>query len=542
MTSAETGAVTHDYRDESGALLFQVVRKPNKVFRQRRPDGRDGWVWNLQGVRLVLYRLPELLAADPAEPVFVVEGEKDVDGLRALGFAATTNPQGPGKWLAEYSVALRGRQVVAIPDNDGAGRSHMEEVARSVYGLGIPVTVLVLPGLPPKGGVSDWIAAGGTGDGLRRLVSETQPWTPARSVIAAARACVVTMADVRPERVDWLWPGRIPRGKITLLEGDPGLGKSTVAYDLAARLSSARPMPGLATPATAADAIIISHEDGLGDTVRPRLEAAGADLRRVHAVKGFGLDGTERLPVLPADVPIIEAIVEQHAAALLIIDPLFAYLGSEIDTFKDHDVRAALVTLAAMAERTRVAVLIVRHLNKRSGGPAIYRGGGSIGIIGLARSGLLVAPDPDDSAGRVLASVKNNLATGIPSMRWRLVPEDNGAARVEWLGLSSHTAETLLANCEGEPEERSALDEACAFLKDALAGGEVEVQEVRRRAAQAGVTGHLGAGEAADRRPAPQARLLRPVRVVPARRGRGGDGEVGALRSSRDARLRQPRG
>jgi hypothetical protein len=121
---------TYDYRDEGGTLRFQVVRlRDPKSFRQRRPDGRGGWIWNLEGVAPLLYRLPELLAADPTEWVFIVEGEKDVDTLWALGLVATTNPGGAGKWRPEFNRWLVGRRVVLLPDNDAPGKNHMEMIA-----------------------------------------------------------------------------------------------------------------------------------------------------------------------------------------------------------------------------------------------------------------------------------------------------------------------------------------------------------------------------------------------------------------------------
>jgi hypothetical protein len=476
----------YEYRDERGALLFQVVRGPGKRFRQRQPDGLDGWTWNLANVRRVLYRLPELRAADSGAEVYVVEGEKDVETLRRLGLVATTNPQGAGKWRPELSEPLRGRDVVILPDNDDPGRRHADGVARLLDGLARRIRIVVLPGLPAKGDVTDWIAGGNTVEHLRELVAAT-------SAVGAASgqpsATVVTLADVEPEQVEWLWAGRIPRGKLTLLDGDPGLGKSTVAYDIAARVTRGLPMPGETVGVTAADVVIMTHEDGLADTIRPRLGAADADLRRVHAIQDIPTGaGGARLPVLPEDLRAIVAAVEARAAALLVIDPLFAYLASEVDSFRDHDVRAALAPLAAAAERSRVAVLVVRHLNKRAGGPAIYRGGGSIGIIGLARSGLVVASDPDDPSIRILASVKNNLCPPAPSLRWRLVGNGEGVARVEWLGTSEHKADALLSDPADMSDERSALREACDFLRDLLGGGEQSAADVFKRGREAGVS------------------------------------------------------
>ena len=155
----------YDYTDEKNSLLFQVVRiepGPNghkKTFRQRRPDGKGGFIWNMDGVQKVLYRLPEVLQA---ELVLIPEGEKDVDNLRELGFTATTSPGGAEKWLEDYNKALAGRDVVLPPDKDEPGRKHIEKIAKSLKGIAKSVKVLELPGLPDKGDVSDWIEAGGT--------------------------------------------------------------------------------------------------------------------------------------------------------------------------------------------------------------------------------------------------------------------------------------------------------------------------------------------------------------------------------------------
>ena len=173
-----------DYPDENGNLLFQVCRLAAKGFRQRRPDGKGGWVWSLKAdkkrglpeVRRVLYRLPELLGSKGT--VFLPEGEKHVDALRALGLRATTNSGGAGKWRSGYCEHLRGEDVVVLPDNDKVGQEHAEKVAAALQGTAASVRVLPLPGLGPKGDVINWLAAGGNKEQLLALAADTAPWVP----------------------------------------------------------------------------------------------------------------------------------------------------------------------------------------------------------------------------------------------------------------------------------------------------------------------------------------------------------------------------
>ncbi len=173
----------YDYHDEGGELLFQSVRfEPGddgarKKFRQRQPDGRGGWEWNLKGVRLVPYRLPDLYAASVDRPVYVVEGEKDVESLHAIGMLATTNPMGAGKWKSEYNDYFAGRHIIVFPDNDDPGRKHAQAIARSLAGVAASVKVVELPGLSLKQDITDWLQAGGTKEALLKLVLAAAAWT-----------------------------------------------------------------------------------------------------------------------------------------------------------------------------------------------------------------------------------------------------------------------------------------------------------------------------------------------------------------------------
>ncbi len=168
-------AETYGYTDEHGNLLFEVVRLEPKSFRQRRPDGKGGWIWSLNGTRRVLYRLPEVLSA---ESVLVLEGEKDVESARSLGLVATCNPGGAGKWREEYSESLRGKRIAIIADADEAGRKHAQQVATSLYGKVESLKVVELPGTSKD--LSEWLAAGGTRRSLEGFIEEFVPeWTPA---------------------------------------------------------------------------------------------------------------------------------------------------------------------------------------------------------------------------------------------------------------------------------------------------------------------------------------------------------------------------
>jgi hypothetical protein len=180
-----------------------------------------------------------------------------------------------------------------------------------------------------------------------------------------AAAFVVRMADVKRERVEWLWPGRIPRGKLVLLDGDPDLGKTTVALDLAARITRGHSMPDDTVGGAPGNVLLMMAEDGLADTIRPRLDAAGADLNRVFALRGIPApNGGERLPMLPDDGDMIRAEVERFAALAVFLDPLFAYVSPVCNIFRDQDVRRALQPLVRIGEDSGCAVIVLRHLNK----------------------------------------------------------------------------------------------------------------------------------------------------------------------------------
>ena len=288
---------TYDYRNAAGELVSQAVRKHPKDFFQRRPDGNGGWIKNLQGVERVPYRLPELLAADPGAIVFIPEGEKDCDRLAALGLVATCNAMGAGKWRPAAGEHFSGRRVVVLPDNDSPGRKHGQDVAKSLSGVAASVKVIELPGLPDKGDVSDWLSAGGTVDELVKLAEAAAEWVAGQQAHDETPALdpdkyttgtpeIVMASTLTRKEVSWLWPGRIPLGKLTLLVGDPGLGKSLLTLDLASVVSAGLTWPDGSAGVTPSGVVLLSAEDGLEDTIVPRLDAAGANRERIGILKG----------------------------------------------------------------------------------------------------------------------------------------------------------------------------------------------------------------------------------------------------------------
>lgn len=259
-------------------------------------------------------------------------------------------------------------------------------------------------------------------------------------------------SDVKAQKIDWLWKGFLPSGRVVILEGDPGLGKSTVAIDMCARLTTASAMPldapGVPVPC---GAVYVSLEDSPEDTLAPRAICCGADMARIRFISE--IDGLT--PTIPRDIGLIEMAVRSVGARLLVLDPLVGMLEpGKTDSHRDQDVRRALAPLSAMAQRNNLCVLIIRHLNKSHSGNAKYRGGGSIGIGAAARASFLVAKIPD-SEECAMVPVKENLAKARHGLRFTIREESitGGieSTRIDWLGHCHLTADQLSSPPKNNP-------------------------------------------------------------------------------------------
>ncbi len=294
---------------------------------------------------------------------------------------------------------------------------------------------------------------------------------------------LVCLSNVKPEPINWLWPGRIAKGKITFIAGHPGLGKSQITASIAATVSTGGLWPADDVSADPGDVLILSAEDGLADTIKPRLIAAGADTNRIEAIEAVRVGDQSRPFSLKMD---LERLTE-HKASLLILDPLTAYLGG-VDSHKNAEVRAFLAPLSDFAEKTEMAVVCVSHLNKSSGNQAVLRVSGSMAFVAAARAVYVVTEDPHDDSRRLFLPLKNNLGPDQGGLAFRIEskePEPNVVtSAVAWepeaINLSVNEALELV-----DAEERSAVDDAKEFLETLLIDGPCTVSKIEEEAKNA---------------------------------------------------------
>jgi len=309
-----------------------------------------------------------------------------------------------------------------------------------------------------------------------------------RGVKARPVPCLIDLTTVTPRPVEWLWPGRLAKGKLTELVGEPNLGKTLISTDIAARLSIGGLWPD-GSPAPKGRTILMTSEDGIDDTIVPRLIAAGADLAMVRVLRmARHADGDRPVTLDKVGLDTLEQAVREFDAALLIIDPLSAYLGST-DTHRDAAVRGILTPFADLLDRTGVACLGLLHPPKQVTN-VVYFASGSGAFTAQARVVLAVAKDDadDTEARRLLLKIKGNLFGDVPTLAYRVVVRDGQTAALEWEPdpVEGVTARDVLGLRE-EREERSARKRAREFLREFLGDGAKYVQDVSAHAAANGI-------------------------------------------------------
>ena len=314
---------------------------------------------------------------------------------------------------------------------------------------------------------------------------------------------VVRLSDLESRPIEWLWPGRIAHGKLSVLVGDPSVGKSQLTADIASRVTTGRGFPVVTSwgdivseskQTTPGSVLLIAGEDDPRDTILPRLEAAGADVSKVALIEGeetTDKDGNVSVATLSirSAVPKIEDLVDQIGdVKAIIIDPISMYLG-KTDSHNNSDIRAALDPIVRLATRKGIALICVSHLNKGNGQNAMYRVTGSLGLPAAARSVFIIGRDPADEEGstrRLFLPVKNNLAeegVGLEfSIRRVSTAQGVETSKVEWSEKAAKTVASEILGSTKETEDSSALEDATRFLKLELFDGWVESKELQKRA------------------------------------------------------------
>ena len=285
---------------------------------------------------------------------------------------------------------------------------------------------------------------------------------------------VIKYSDVELQQVQWLWHPYIPFGKLTIIQGDPGEGKTTLALRLAAACATGNPLPGMESMEPF-NVIYQSAEDGMGDTIKPRLMEAGADLDRVLSI----VEDKKQLSLLDER---IEKAIQEHNARLMILDPIQGYIGSRVDINRANEIRTVLKSVSSVAERTGCAVVLIGHLNKASGTSSAYRGLGSIDFRAAARSVLLIGRLKSDPTVRVIVHDKSSLAPEGKSLAFALGDEEG----FRWLeGYEGISAEELLCGFTAETKTAAAEE----LIRSMLAGGgEVLSETVFQAAQQKGIS------------------------------------------------------
>ena len=513
----------HIYPDESGVVLFAVGRyeyqnsdgsyvlkdnKHKKTFRQKRPDPdrRGKWINNIDGVRVVPYKLPELIKAIANDhSIAIVEGEAKVDLLWSWNVPATCNAGGAGKWKPEHSAFLRGADVVIIPDNDDPGRNHADLVGASLQGIAKSVRVLELPGLPLKGDIVDWAQQGGTVEKLYDLSKrEAKRWTPRVKAEQQAPEGADTLesiraSDVKMKALVWMWMNRFALGKLGILAGLPDQGKGLILCYIAAQITrrDRESWPCNEGVAPEGNVTLLTAEDDPADTVVPRLAAAGANLTRVHIVKMVHTGKKRRMFSLITDLELLRRkIAEIGGVVLVLIDPVSAYMGhGKIDNYRTTDVRAVLAPLVELARELRISMIGIMHFNKKTDVTnALLRISDSLAYGAAARHVYGVVDDAENKR-KLMVRAKNNLSANTVdkalAYHFSVCPdvgkdEDTGetisAPYIIWELKHIDVTATEAMAAANENKSPVTRDTAKKFLLKILANGPVPKKEIEEAA------------------------------------------------------------
>jgi DNA polymerase len=484
------------YEDTGGRPYLRVNRTTkHKFFQEYWGEGK--WVLGKPAGGPIPYRLPQLLAAKPDEVVVIAEGEKDADTAVNLGFIATCNPGGAGKFTAELAPWLHGKEhVIICEDNDDAGRQHVIKVTAALHGKVPDIRIARFTDLPNKGAdLSDWAAMGYTReDLLARATPAPEP------TVEAIRA-----SEIEQTAVEWVWPDRFAVGKLGIIAGLPDVGKGLLFNFIMAIITQGAQWPCGEGTAPQGNVLLLTAEDDLSDTVVPRLIAAGANRERIQILKMVptnvnGRDG-KRMFSLVTDLHMLrQKIQEMGAVRAVLIDPLTAYLGvKQIDSFRTTDVRAVLAPLVEMATEMRVLILVIMHFNKKIDVTnVLLRISDSLAFGATSRHCYAVVDDAENRR-TLMVKGKNNLAPkDQKALAFSVNVRNTGTDRktgkpitAPYITFSDEYVDVTASEAMQAASESKApttRNNAKVFLEDLLAGNPMESTEVEEAGEANGIS------------------------------------------------------
>ena len=402
----------YDYHSADGELLYQKIRRADKSFTQRRPDGKGDWIWNRKGISPTLYNLPAVIAADT---VYIAEGEKDADTLCSLGYVGTSGEDGAGrtKWKNEYTEALRGKTMYVLFDNDAPGHEHGIRTAEALCGVAKSVKLLDLlkafPHLPEKGDISEVRKAAGddvTRKGLEALVADTPEYQLQSN--DGFLSCFKTLDEFTEEEATWLIPGWIPEGQLTLMAADGGIGKTTVWCNILTALSSGTRC--ILDPAghtrKSMKVAFLTTEDSVRKKLKQKLRLAGANEKNI-LTPDFLADKAGLLRNLKFGSSDMAKFIRHFKPALCVFDPVQGFVPPDINMGSRNAMRDCMAPLITLGEECGTTFLVVCHTNKRKGAYGRDRIADSADLWDISRS-VLMAGYTEDQGVRFLSNEKNN--------------------------------------------------------------------------------------------------------------------------------------
>ncbi|HON91757.1 MAG TPA: AAA family ATPase [Sedimentisphaerales bacterium] len=492
------------YRDGEnrlvGAIVYWEIESALRfVSLHPGPDGR--WHIGPMPDPRPLFNLRDVLRSEKDEKVFVAGDERTAEIVRDAEMLAVAGPWGPTGLAGIDWRPLAGRNVAILADRGPAGEAWAKELASILQALepAAGVRIMPVPEDGPDGKKDQWIQYLAGVDPNQRAVDldgwfDNTPPLPAPVRPPTEGPIVQCFADVAPSKVRWLWPGRLPLGRITLLVGRPGEGKSFLTTDLAARVSTGRPWPD-GSAGMKGSVLYICAEDDPSDTIRPRLDAHGADVTAVHLlseVRRVAPDGRWYTTTFTlADVSSLEeALRRRPEYRLVVVDPIGSFLGHEIDSYRDSDVRALLDPVGRLAQEYGPAILLVAHRRKSvMTGHADDLAMGSRAFTGVARAVWHLTRDPNHPARRLLVSGKNNLAVEGQGLAFTI---EGTPPAIRWEdGVVAMTADDALAAEDTGPSSQGRdktppRGRAVEWLRELLKDGPLSSTQVQNEAKSAG--------------------------------------------------------